>query len=293
MGRLFEVSMSLLRRKQVDEFFDVGFTRIDGLFSSSEISEMLEAFERLERKAKRLERTGMYRGSQFVVERNGGPDARIQRIVWCGAAEPVLSAYGMDSRLLRMASVLLGSWEMHQLINQAHFKLPGDAVEFPWHQDSSHRRYGGPEWRDLNGRGSYVQIVLALDDVTADNGPISFVPGSGKLGHLGLLNGDDLPPGLIDESRVVTPTLRAGSALLFGPYTLHRSSPNQSSAPRRVFINGFAYPGANSRVYPGAGAGRLVRLGNGRPALVARGRRPKTLARPDLRVATLPYYRQA
>ena len=64
--------MSLLRRKQVDEFFDIGFTRIDGLFSSSEISEMLEAFERLERKAKRLERTGMYRGSQFVVERNGG-----------------------------------------------------------------------------------------------------------------------------------------------------------------------------------------------------------------------------
>jgi hypothetical protein len=47
--------------------------------------------------------------------------------------------------------------------------------------------------------------------------------------------------------------------LLFGPYTFHRSLPNRSTRPRRVFINGFAHPGANSRVYPGDGAGRTLR----------------------------------
>ena len=52
----------------------------------------------------------------------------------------------------------------------------------------------------------------------------------------------------------------AGGVLLFGPYVFHRSRPNRSRRPRRVFINGFAYPGANARVYPGRGAGRLVRL---------------------------------
>jgi hypothetical protein len=47
---------------------------------------------------------------------------------------------------------------------------------------------------------------------------------------------------------------------VFGPFTIHRSLPNRSSTPRRIFINGFASPGANSRVYPGEGAGRTVRL---------------------------------
>jgi hypothetical protein len=52
--------------------------------------------------------------------------------------------------------------------------------------------------------------------------------------------------------------MAAGGVLLFGPYTFHRSLPNRSSRPRRVFINGYAAPGANRRVYPGEGAGRLL-----------------------------------
>jgi hypothetical protein len=230
---------------------------------------MLEAFDRLEAVARKLPATAMFRGSQFVIDRDGDETPSIRRIVWCGGAEPVLSEYGTDARLLRMASVLLGSWEMYQLINQAHFKRPGDGVEFPWHQDSSHRRYGGHEWRDVNGLGSYVQIVVALDEVTPENGPIMLAPGSCKLGHLGLAPDGALPAGLVDADKVVAPTLTPGSALLFGPYTLHRSLPNRSDSPRRVFINGFAYPGANSRTYPGAGAGRRVCLHPGRSRKLA------------------------
>ena len=53
--------------------------------------------------------------------------------------------------------------------------------------------------------------------------------------------------------------MRAGSVLVFGPYAIHRSLPNRSGVPRRVFINGYAYPGANARVYPGEAAGRTLR----------------------------------
>ena len=102
-----------------------------------------------------------------------------------------------------MAALLLGSTEMHQLINQAHFKLPGDGVEFPWHQDSSHRRYG-------RGQYSYVQTVLAVDEVPPNNGPLQLVPGSCKLSHLGLPRDGTLPPGLIDEREVVTATMQPG-----------------------------------------------------------------------------------
>ena len=156
-----------------------------------------------------------------------------------------------------MAAQLLGSRGMNQLINQAHFKQPGDGVAFPWHQDSTHRRYGRGEWKDANGQGSYVQTVAAIDDVTLENGPLEFIPGSCRLGHAGLPEGE-LPAGA-DARQARPATMQAGSVLLFGPYTFHRSRPNASDGPRRVFINGFAYPGANGRIYPGRGAGRFLR----------------------------------
>ena len=54
--------------------------------------------------------------------------------------------------------------------------------------------------------------------------------------------------------------LEAGSAAFFGPYVVHRSEENRGSAPRRIAINGFALPGANSREYFGSGTGVPVPL---------------------------------
>jgi ectoine hydroxylase-related dioxygenase (phytanoyl-CoA dioxygenase family) len=246
----------MLSAAQVQEFFEVGFVVCSDVFSAAEVARVRRAFGRLERRARHLGRTGSYRGSWFVLEPGAGGRVRIERIVWCGAVEPCLGEIGRDPRLLRAAAELLGSRRMSQLINQAHFKLPGDGVEFPWHQDSTHRRYGSGEWVDVNGRGSYVQTVLAVDDVTIENGPLELLPGSCRLGHVGLEPGT-LPEGL-DPGAARAATMTAGSVLLFGPYTFHRSGPNRSDRPRRVLINGFACPGANSRVYPGEGAGRLV-----------------------------------
>ena len=248
--------------EQVRAFYERGFVVVPDVFTAAELDTMRAAFERLQETADELDAPAMVRGSQFVVERvreNGSSRVRIDRIVWCGAAEPVLAEFGRDRRLVRLASQLLGAGEMSQLINQAHFKLPGDGVAFPWHQDSTHRRYGRDEWKDVNGRGSYVQTIIAVDDVTEDNGPLEFLPGRCLRGHLDLPPDGALPHDL-DPSRAVAATMRAGSVLLFGPYAIHRSLPNRSAHPRRVFINGFAYPGANSRVYPGDGAGRMVRI---------------------------------
>ena len=243
---------------EIDEFFERGFLVRPAVFAAAEIAEMRAAFDRLEETAGRLGSTRMHRGALWVLETVTAPDreawVRIHRIVWCGAAEPALLRYGSDPRLLGMAAALLGSRRMSHIINQAHFKLPGDGVEFPWHQDSTHRRYGGSEWRDVNGRGSYVQTVIALDDVTEDNGPLRFLPGSGARGHLGIL--DPLPEPL-READAVPAVMEAGGVLLFGPYVLHSSRPNHSLSPRRSLVNGFASPGANSRVYPGCGVGRM------------------------------------
>jgi ectoine hydroxylase-related dioxygenase (phytanoyl-CoA dioxygenase family) len=245
-----------LHRKQIQQFFEAGYYTVRGLFSATEVAEMRAAFERLARAARDLGETGMFRGSRFVLERDAANNIQIQRIVWCGGAEPVLSDFGRDPRLVGMAAQLLGCDRMHQLINQAHFKLPGDDLEFPWHQDSAHRRFGGDEWNDVNGRGSYVQTVVALDEANEANGALRLIPGSCKLGHVSV---GAYPEHVLDEASVAIATMQPGDALVFGPYTFHQSGPNRSEHPRRVFINGFAYPGANRRVYPGSDAGRTVR----------------------------------
>ncbi len=244
---------AFLETAQIEQFFSLGWLVLRRLFSPREIQRMSRAFERLRRHAERLPAAGDYRGSRFVIDRKGAQSAlRIHRVVWCGACEPVLGEYGADPRLLRPVAELLGSATMNQLINQAHYKIPGDGVEFDWHQDSTHRRYGHPGWTDVNGRGSYVQTAIAIDPMSEHNGPLRFIPGSGRLGHVA-------DPGFrVAEERAVTLTMNPGDVVMFGPYIFHSSEPNRSNGPRRALINGYAAPGANRRVYPGQGSGRLL-----------------------------------
>lgn len=244
--------MLRLSKSQIAEFYDAGYVVRPGVFREAEIREIGKAFDRLRDTAAKLTRPRMIKGAYFVVN-----DHRIDRIVWCGAAEPVLLEYGDDARLKCPSAQLLGSNEMEQLICQAHFKLPADGVGFGWHQDSDHRRYGTEEWTDVNRRGSFVQTLIAVDAMTEENGPLMVVPGSGRKGHRYLKQSTaPLDPLFDGQARPVL--MEQGSVLLLGPYTVHGSKPNRSKHARRVFINGYAYPGANRRIYPGKGAGRTV-----------------------------------
>jgi len=243
---------------QIDAFYRDGYLLVPQVFDETDISLISDAFDRLADTAARFTDTTMHRGTQFVV-RPHERGVRIDRIVWVGGAEPILSAYGRDDRLLSLAAGILGTRRMEQLINQAHYKLPGDGVEFPWHQDSVHRRYGTPMWTDVDGRGSFVEMVTAVDPMTVGNGPLRVIPGSHVQGHIPVdPDTRRLPADHIDESRAVSVQMKPGDVLLFGPYTIHGSAPNLSRLPRRAFLNGFCIPGANRRIYPGDGAGRTV-----------------------------------
>lgn len=268
------MQMQALERRLIRDFYDVGFFVLSGVFDLEEVEAMREAFVRLHDTAQELGDSGLVKGAQFVVEPRDAGDTyaervKIHRICWCGAAEPILMEAGRDPRMLSVVREILESEEADHLINQAHFKMPGDGVSFPWHQDSVHRRYGTPLWTDVNGKGSYVQALLALDEVTEENGPLYFVPGSSKLGHLEALahrkQAEQAGGFPFDPSTAVPALMTPGSVVFFGPYTIHGSWPNRSTQPRRVLINGYASPGANRRTYPGEGAGVRISLMDGMP----------------------------
>ncbi len=243
-----------LTSKQIEDFYTIGFIVVRGLFEKSEIEKIKQSFDRLQHIAQKLKTTQDYNGSHFVVEGN-----RIDRIVWMGGAEPDLLRIGEDARILLPVSQILEVDKMEQLICQGHYKLPGDEVKFEWHQDCQHRGAGTQDWIDLDGRGSYVQTLMAIDEVTEENGPVSFIPNTVHMGHIELEKHPN-PAELIDINKAVPILMQPGDVAFFSPYSVHGSEPNRSNGPRRVFINGFAYPGANRKVYPGKGAGRTVHL---------------------------------
>lgn len=244
----------MLAESALREFSDQGYTVLPAVFAARDLARMRLAFKRLERRAHDVAERALVDGSLFVTERTTGGRLKIERIVWCGGAEPVLARLGRERSIVTAAAQLLGASAVDQLINQAHIKNPGDGVRFHFHQDSYHRRYGTELFTDVNGKGSFVQALTAIDPMTAGNGGLSVVPGSHRAGHIPTLDGH-LPEGSFDRDAAIPVELAPGDTLLLSPFTIHGSGPNLGRTPRRLFINGFASPGANRRDYPGAGFG--------------------------------------
>lgn len=197
-------------------------------------------------------------GSVYV---GGDSKGAIARIVWVGAKYPELLAAGRDRRLLVPVSQILGSNGFDHLINQIHPKMPGDGVAFAIHRDIDNRRKFDPDWKDMNGKGSFVQTLIAIDSMRVDNGTIWVFEGSHK---------DDRPikdnPVLAGEylsgamGKPVPLLLNPGDVVFFHPNIVHYSLKNSSDKPRRVFINGFSSPFANHRPYPGEGSAQRILL---------------------------------
>jgi hypothetical protein len=131
-------NMAMLTKAQIEEYFEQGYLVIPKVFNAYDLQLMAKATESLLASSRKLnKKSQMCNGSSFVFE-NGA----LHRVVWAGAHEEKLLHFGEDLRILEPVSQLLGSVEMDQLINQIHFKMPGDDIEFEWHQDSQHRGYG-------------------------------------------------------------------------------------------------------------------------------------------------------
>lgn len=255
----------MLSATQIHDFYTKGYFVIEGLFSEQDLIPVRAGFDLLADKAAQLLSTPPdvvnddvngydFEGSRFFLR-----GERILRVVWaCGLAAE-MDRIGLSPALLSRVARLMDCRQLVQIICQTHFKLPGDSVSFPWHQDAENRKLGTDYWRDVTGQGSYVQTALAVDDMAADNGPLLFVPYSTRYGCLGFRKGADPSP-YFDEGDVEPLFMTPGSMAFFHPLVIHGSEPNTSTRSRRVLINGYCAPGANSFAYPGCGTGRVIDL---------------------------------
>jgi len=110
-----------------------------------------------------------------------------------------------------------------------HFvvKPLNSAVAFAWHTDAQEQLAG------LVRAEEYMSLWVALDDIGAHNGGLLVRPW--KEGDESSLNDDGAEP-----FSYIACEVSSGDVVAFGSNVWHSSSPNTSSAPRRVFYCQFS-----------------------------------------------------
>jgi len=151
---------------------------------------------------------------------------------------PAFLALARDPRIVGRLQALLGPD-----IQLQHSKLatkpskPGTGA-FGWHQDLTFYPHTNT---------SLLSVFVYLDDATPENGCMSMVRGSQRLGPLNHLDETGRFDGVCREPRhwtespdqVVAITPRAGAISIHHCLTLHGSPPNLSGRPRRGLV--FSY----------------------------------------------------
>ena len=109
-------------------------------------------------------------------------------------------------------------------------KAGGGGGQFHFHQDNNYTHHE-PALGSIN-------IWVALDDMTPDNGCLMVVPGSHKQGQAASRNSDDGDQHQqvdVPEQDRLPLRMRAGDAVAFTRLTLHGSGPNTTHRPRVAY----------------------------------------------------------
>lgn len=213
-----------LSEAEVQRFWEDGFLVIDGLFSPEEVEALREAC------------------------------ASPQDQEWKTASETVhsLGITSRDTRFLELAREPRIVSRITPLIGPdvqlQHSKLAAQPAQkgkggFGWHQDFAFFPHTNTD---------LVAVMVMLDDATPENGCMSMVKGSHRLGLLDHANAEGFFVAACQEFRhweahpdkVVPITPKAGGISIHHCLTLHGSGPNPTGYPRRGIV--FQYRAADA-----------------------------------------------
>ena len=127
-------------------------------------------------------------------------------------------------------------------------KPPLFGPDVEWHQEFANINTFAPGYNHQSDLNMFLQIFVALEDHTIDNGPLLVIPGSHKLGlldhddivntnlsHKRRVNFEDLQ-GAANSLGIKPILLKAGSAIAFNHLLIHSSASNNSLKSRRALL---------------------------------------------------------
>jgi len=215
-----------LTETQLGDYARDGYLFLPGLFTTAEAAVL------------RAEADHLYATDREEVwrESSGAPRTAFAAHEW---SEP-FRRLGAHPRLIEpVRQVLGGDVYMHQY--KVNAKAAFDGEVWQWHQD-----YGTWQRDDDMPEPLAMNIAVFLDEVTAANGPLLFIPGSHREGVFEA--GHDLATtsyplwtldratitSLAERGGIVAPVGRPGSVIMFHGCLVHASPPNISPFGRVI-----------------------------------------------------------
>lgn len=238
-----------------DQLSEQGFAIARGVFSGDEMAGIQREVDTVERAA--LEHHASYRDGNLYYEI--ARDPRLARRVvlqahWFSWINERLEYLRREPRLLSLLEPLLGC-DIKQIANQIHWKPSGgELTSYRFHQDIRFREH--PEvFSDIEG--GCLNMGLAIDAQTRDNGALRIIPRSHRNGYLGLSDDGPIMTGTnceeelrtagLDPDSVVVCDLEPGDIVVWTLMTVHGSGPNGSARDRRFNINSYARADSTER----------------------------------------------
>ena len=252
----------MLEPAQIASYAANGYLALENVLAGAELEELRRVTDEFVEKSREV----TVNDAIFDLEPGHSAESpSLRRITHPLTQHPVYAKYARHERILDMVESLLGP-NLRSHNNKLNMKNPDHGSAVQWHQDWAFY----PHTND-----SILEVGIALDDMTEQNGALMVIPGSHR-GRVWDHHQDGLFVGAITDPAfrpddAVPVTVKAGGVTLHHVRMVHGSKPNQSSRPRRMFFIGFyatdAWP-----LIPGADSledldARIVR---GRPTLEPR-----------------------
>ncbi|QGM45207.1 phytanoyl-CoA dioxygenase family protein [Methylocystis heyeri] len=227
--------------RHVQEFLNVGYSVLRGLFSEEDIDKLKTSRAEIEAKA----RDPNYTAPDPRIRFRFAPDdpTHLSLVDWPCLADPVLDSFRIDARLFDVLSPILGP-DIVTARNAFFLKSPGaSGTTIGFHQDA---QWGNPSVHRNLAR-SYVQCGLAVDPHSRAAGGVQIIPRSHRAGFAITdkpVLGGDLHTSILDElglkqADAIDLELAPGDVAIWSAYTVHGSGPNRSAHPRAFYVSGY------------------------------------------------------
>ena len=220
----------MLTVEQVETFNTDGYLSVDSVLSREELDELRRVTDEFVEQSRNVTEND----ATFDLEPGHTAESpQLRRIIRPVSKHPVYEKFVHHEDILNIVESLLGP-NLRYHNNKMNMKNSGHGSAVEWHQDWAFY----PHTND-----DLLEVGIALDDMTEENGALMVIPGSHKdkvWDHHqdGLFVGAVTDP-TFQPDDAVSVTVKAGGITLHHVRMVHGSKPNESDKPRRMFFIGF------------------------------------------------------
>ena len=220
----------MLSSEQIESYNTDGYLAVENVLAAEELSALRALTDAFVERSRAV----TAHNAVFDLEQEHTAAApSLRRIKHPVAQDSGYARFTEHNKILDIVTALLGP-NVRYHNNKLNMKNPAGGAAVEWHQDWAFY----PHTND-----DILEVGIALDDMTMENGPLMVIPGSHR-GQIwdhhqdGMFVGAVTDPNFSPENAKPV-VVKAGGITLHHVRILHGSKPNRSNAPRRMLFIGF------------------------------------------------------